>query len=166
MVDSHKKINYQELLPKECFYSSIDDGKRGKSDGHISDEQYLHLKNVWNTFNFNIFRDFHNHVNKRYSKANNKYCPEYDKTKPEKHIAYTGMNHLYRGAMSEYLPYGGFKLVKTTNETINRILNKSDHSLHGYFLEVDLEYAENLHDFCKDYPMAPEKIKIKDENKR
>ena len=106
------------------------------------------------------------YVNKRYSKANNKYCPDYDKTKPEKHIAYTDMNNLYGGEMSEYLPYGGFKRVKTTNETINRILNKSNNNLHGYFLEVDLEYAKNLHDFCKDYPMAPEKIKIKHENKR
>ena len=64
-VDSYKKFNYQELPPKECFYSSIDDGKRGKGDGHISDEQYLHLKNVWNTFNFNTFRDFHNHYLKK-----------------------------------------------------------------------------------------------------
>ena len=39
--------------------------KRGKGDGHISDEEYLHLKNVWNTFNFNIFRDFHNHYLKK-----------------------------------------------------------------------------------------------------
>ena len=43
------------------------------------------------------------------------------------------MNNFYGCAMSEYLPYGGFKWVKTTNETINRILNKSDNSLHGYF---------------------------------
>ena len=73
------------------------------------------------------------------------------------------MNNLYGGAMSEYLPYGGFKWVKVNNEVVNRILNKSDNSLHGYFLEVDLEYPENLHDFHKDYPVAPEKIKIKDE---
>ena len=26
------------------------------------------------------------YINKRYSKANNKYCPDYDKTKPEKYI--------------------------------------------------------------------------------
>ena len=94
---------------------------------------------------------------------NNKYISDYDKTKPEKHIAYIDMNNLYGSVMSEYLPYGGFKWVKTTNETINRILNKSDNSLRGYFLEEDLEYPENLHDFHKDYPMAPEKIKIKDE---
>ena len=64
-VDSYKKFNYEELRPKECFYSSIDDGKRGKGDGHISDEQCLHLKNVWNTFNFNTFTDFHNHYLKK-----------------------------------------------------------------------------------------------------
>ena len=28
------------------------------------------------------------YINKRYSKANNKHCPDYDKTKPEKYIAY------------------------------------------------------------------------------
>ena len=44
---------------------------------------------------------------------------------------YLDMNNLYGDAMSQYLPYGGFKWVKNTNETINRILNKSDDSLHG-----------------------------------
>ena len=125
---------------------------------HISDDQYLHLRNVWNIFNFNTFRDYHNHylkkdvllladafenfissileyynldpchyfsapgfswdamlkktkielekisdadihlfiekgmtggisyASKRYSKANNKYCPDYDERKPEKYI--------------------------------------------------------------------------------
>ena len=65
--------------------------------------------------------------------------------------------------MSEYLPYGGFKWVKVNNKLINRILNKSDNSLHGYFLEVDLDYPEHLHDCHKDYPMVPEKIKIEDD---
>ena len=50
------------------------------------------------------------------------------------------MSNLYGHAMSQYLPYGGFKRIKIDNETINRILNKSDNSSHGYFLEVDLEY--------------------------
>ena len=43
------------------------------------------------------------------------------------------MNNLYGGRMSEYLPYGGFKWVKTINETINRTLHKSDNSLDGYW---------------------------------
>ena len=65
--------------------------------------------------------------------------------------------------MSEYLPYGGFKWVKTTNETVNRILNKKHNSLHGYFLEVDLDYPEHLHEDHSGFPMAPEKIKTKEE---
>ena len=46
-VDSYENFNYQELPPKECFYSSIKDGKRDNDNGHISNNQYLHLKNVW-----------------------------------------------------------------------------------------------------------------------
>ena len=49
------------------------------------------------------------------------------------------MNNLYGHAMSQYLPYGEFKWIKNTDEIINKILNKRDDSLHGYFLEVDLE---------------------------
>ena len=46
-VDSYENFNYQEIPPKECFYSSIKDGKRDNDNGHISNNQYLHLKNVW-----------------------------------------------------------------------------------------------------------------------
>ena len=45
-VDSHEKFHYLNLPPKECFYSSLRDGKRDRSDGHISNNQYEHLKNV------------------------------------------------------------------------------------------------------------------------
>ena len=46
-LDSYEKFNYPSSPPKECFYSSLRDGKINKSDGNISDEQYLHLQNVW-----------------------------------------------------------------------------------------------------------------------
>ena len=42
-----------------------------------------------------------------------------------------------------------------------KILNKSDNSLHGYFLEVDLECLED--DESNDFPMTPEKIKVSEE---
>ena len=64
-VDSYKKFTYPRLLPKETFYSSIDDGKRGKGDGHISYAQYLHLKHVWKEFGFKNFKDFHNYYLKK-----------------------------------------------------------------------------------------------------
>ena len=64
-MDSYKKFLYPRLPPKESFYSSIDDEKRGKGDGHISYRQYLHLKFVWKEFGFKNFRDFHNHYLKK-----------------------------------------------------------------------------------------------------
>ena len=73
------------------------------------------------------------------------------------------MNNLHGGAMSEYLSYGGFKWVNVNNEVVNRVLNKGNNSLHGYFLEVDLDYPEELHDEHNDLPMAPEKIKVLEE---
>ena len=102
-------------------------------------------------------------VKKRFSKANNEYCPDYDKNKHKVYINYHDMNNLYGDAMSQYLPYGGFKWVEVNNEPVNKILNKSDNSLHDYFLKVDLGYLEELHDIHNDYPMAPEKIKIEDD---
>ena len=56
-----QKIYLFKITTKESFYSSVGDGKRGKGDGHISNEKYLHLQNIWNIFNFNTFRHFHNH---------------------------------------------------------------------------------------------------------
>ena len=60
-VDSYEKIKHPSLPEKKYFYSSLRDGKRDNNGRHISDEQYLHLQNVWDTFNYNTFEDFHNH---------------------------------------------------------------------------------------------------------
>ena len=59
------KCNHQELPPEKRFYSSLRDGKKDNNDGHISDEQYLHLQNIWDTFNFNTFEVFHDHYLKK-----------------------------------------------------------------------------------------------------
>ena len=64
-VNSYEKFNHPQLPPKECFYSPLRDGKKNRSDGHISNEQYQDLKNVWDIFNFNTFEDFHNHYLKK-----------------------------------------------------------------------------------------------------
>ena len=97
---------------------------------------------------------------KRYSKANNEICPDYDETREKVYIKYLDMNNLYGGAMSDYLPYAGFKWVEVNNKTINKVKNTSDKSLYGYFLKVDLECPKNLYGKHKDFPMAPEKIKV------
>ena len=64
-LDSYEKFKYTVLPPKESFYSSIKDSKRDNDNRYISDDQYSHLKSVWNTFSFNTFKDFHNHCLKK-----------------------------------------------------------------------------------------------------
>ena len=68
------------------------------------------------------------------------------------------MNNLYGWTMSEYLPYEGFKWLKNIDKF--DIMSISDKSPIGYFLEVDLEYPEELHELHNDFPLAPEKIAV------
>ena len=68
------------------------------------------------------------------------------------------MNNLYGWAMSEYLPYGGFKWLKNVDEF--DVMSISEKSLIGYFLEVDLEYPDELHELHNDFPLAPEKFAV------
>ena len=68
------------------------------------------------------------------------------------------MNDLYGWAMSEYLSCGRFKWLKNTDKF--DIMSISDKSSIGYFLEVDLEYPDELHALHNDFPLAPEKIAV------
>ena len=52
------------------------------------------------------------YVSKRYTKANDQNCPDYDKEKPEIYINYLDMNNFYGGAVSQNLPYGSFTWAK------------------------------------------------------
>ncbi|XP_067126115.1 uncharacterized protein [Centruroides vittatus] len=88
----------------------------------------------------------------RYRKANNKYMKDYDKNKESNYLMYLDANNLYGWAMSQYLPYGGFRW-SDTNIDVTQI---QDDSKSGYILEVDLEYPKELHDYHSDLPLAPE----------
>ena len=68
------------------------------------------------------------------------------------------MNNSYGWAMSEYLPCGRFIWVKSIDKF--DIMSISDKSPIGYFLEVDLEYPDELHELNNDFPLAPEKIAV------
>ena len=76
------------------------------------------------------------------------------------YIIYLDENNLYGWAMTQYLPYGGFKwLGKEEIDDFDLNLVKENSSI-GYTLEVDLEYPSELHDLHNDYPLAPEKLHI------
>ena len=77
---------------------------------------------------------------------------DYDSKKQSTFISYLDMNNLYGWTMSEYLPYGGFKWLKNIDEF--DVMSVIEKSLIGYFLEVDLEYSDKLHELHSDYPLA------------
>ena len=98
------------------------------------------------------------HIAERYAKANNKYLNDYDPKTPSTLISYLDMNNLYGWAMSEYLPYKGFKWLKNIDKF--DIMSINDKSSIGYFLEVDLEYPDELHELHNDFPLAPETLAV------
>ena len=83
---------------------------------------------------------------------------DYDPKKPSTFISYLDMNNLYDWAMSEYLPYEGFKWLKNVDEF--DVMSINEKSPVGYFLEVDLEHSDKLHELYNDYPLAPQKLAV------
>ena len=72
---------------------------------------------------------------------------DYDKNEELSNLKYWDVNSLYGWAVSQKLPVNGFKLVEETfhfNEDFIKSYNEE--SGEEYFLEVDGQYPENLHD--------------------
>ena len=103
-------------------------------------------------------RGGNSYIAKRYAKENNKYMSHYDPGKPSTFIIYLDKNNLYGWAMSEYLPYGEFNWLKTVDKL--DVMSINEKSEIGYFLEVDLEYPDELNKLHNDYPHAPEKLTV------
>ena len=62
-MDSFKRFSEEKLPDKEYSYRSVKDGKTGdngeKLDGHISDEDYLTCKKIWNELKMKNMGDYH-----------------------------------------------------------------------------------------------------------
>ena len=65
---------------------------------------------------------------------------------------------MYGWGLSKYLPYGGFKWLKTVDGFDVNSINET--SPIAYFLEVDLEYPDELNGLDNDYTLAPKKLAI------
>ena len=97
----------------------------------------------------------------RYAKANNKYMKDYDKNKESSYLQYWDVNNLYGWAMSQKLPVNNFEWIKDTSQfNEDFIKNYNEESDEGYFLEVDVQYLEKLHELHNDLPFLPERMKI------
>ena len=99
----------------------------------------------------------------RYSKANNKYLPNFRPDEESKYIMYLDANNLYGYVMSQSLPIDSFAWLSKDKVDELDISNVSDDSDIGYILEVDLVYPPEVHDLHSDFPLAPQKMKVTDE---
>ena len=98
----------------------------------------------------------------RYAKANNKYMKDYDKNKESSYLKYWDVNNLYGWAMSQKLPVNNFEWIKDTSQFNEDFMkNYNEESDEGYFLEVDVQYLENIHELHNDLPFLSERIKLK-----
>ena len=82
----------------------------------------------------------------QYAKANNKYLKDYDKYKKWPYLKYWDVNNFYGWAMSQKLPVNKFEWIKDTFQfNTDFIKNYNDASEQGHFLEVHVQYPENLY---------------------
>ena len=89
------------------------------------------------------------------------YMKDYDKNKESLYIPYWDVNNLYDWAISQKLPWNNFQLIKDTfqlNEDFIKIYNQE--SDEKYFLEVDVQYPEKIHELHNDLPFLQERMKI------
>ena len=98
------------------------------------------------------------YISNIYSKANNKYLNSYDPKQKSEHIIYLDANNLYGYVMPKFIPTNGFKWIDPKKFDLNEY---NSNSSKGCVLEVDLEYPKELRELHSDYPLDPDKIKIK-----
>ena len=73
----------------------------------------------------------------RYGKTNNRYMGDfYNPEEESKFLLYFDVNNLYGWAMTQSLPYGGFRWVEDVEQSFWEV--PDDHH-ESYILEVDLE---------------------------
>ena len=63
--------------------------------------------------------------------------------------------------MLQKLLVNNFEQIKDNSESnVDFIKSYHEEINDGYFLKVDVQYLEKLHDPCNDLPLLPEKMKI------
>ena len=93
------------------------------------------------------------HAIHRYSKANNKYMRNYNKNKESLYLKFLDINTINGWKMSQKLPVNAFKLVENTSQFIKDFIeNYNEDSDEDYFLEVEVQYLQNIPNLSNDLP--------------
>ena len=91
---------------------------------------------------------------------------DYDKTKETSYLRYWDVNNLYGWTTSQKLPVNNFEWIKDTSQFNKDFIKKyNEESDDGYFLGVDVQYPERLHEFHVDLLFLTERMKIEKNEK-
>ena len=99
----------------------------------------------------------------RYAKANNKYkyMKDYHKNKKLSYIQYWDVNNLNGWALTKKLPANNFEWTEDISQfNEDFIKNYNEEIDEVYFLEVDVQYPEKLHELHNDLPFLSGRMKI------
>ena len=101
------------------------------------------------------------HAIHQYVKANSKYIEDYDRNKESSYLTYWDLVNQHRWAMSQKFSVNGFQQVRETSQFNKGFIESyNKESAEGYFLEVDIQYPEKLHELHNDLPFLSERMKI------
>ena len=101
------------------------------------------------------------HAIYQYARANNKYMKNYNENKGSSYLKNWDLTNLYGWAMSQKLSVNKFKWIEDISQfNENFVKDNDEESDKGYFLEVDVQYPEKLHELHNDLPFLPERMKI------
>ena len=89
-----------------------------------------------------------------------------DKRKESSYIQYWNVNNLYGWVISQTFPVNNFAWIKNTSQfNEDFIRNYNAERDEGYFLEVDIQYLEKLHELHNDLSFLPKRMKIENAEK-
>ena len=95
----------------------------------------------------------------RHFTADNAHLDNLDTRRKTTFGAFYDVTSLYAGTMQKMMPLDNYRW--NTEITIEQILQASENSSVGYFVEVDLKYPQYLHDLHNGLPLAPENLIIR-----
>jgi len=102
-------------------------------------------------------------ISNRNSQASHPSIPGYDANKENRQILYVDANNLYGCAMMMPLPTGDFRWEGEEGVEKFDLSEWSDDGERGCILKIDARMPVYLHERMKMYPLAPERMSVKEE---
>ena len=92
---------------------------------------------------------------------------DYDENKESSYLKYWDVNNLYGWAISQKLPVKSFEWIEDTYQFNEHFMkNYNGESDKVYFVEVDIQYLEKLHELHNGLPFLSDRMKTENVEKR